>query len=223
MFYRWLATQKDDSNREGKEKNGQRLPAVSFSKREPIYPTFSGSTDTNNIKLVPLFDDMDTMLIESSSNNNGDEKRSGQEEKKQSPSTFSSISLSLPLYQPERDGTYCGDFQQNWEKAYKFGKAGNFQKCFQLYQAQKPNVSFSPSFSSVRLPTSSSTNNNNTQTTLITTDLLGKQAKNTIQLEQDAVERKIKMTREEIEDAKKKYLASQQELLSLQLVPFLRP
>jgi hypothetical protein len=122
MFYRWLATNNDGDNN----------TLFEFTREEPIYPLFLlesiESIDQRN--LVPLYDDMGTMFINVTVNHS-------------IPS-----SSSLPSYSPERGGgIYCGDFQSNWQKAYKYGKAGTFSKCLHLYHEQRgPAAPLNPRF-----------------------------------------------------------------------------
>jgi hypothetical protein len=178
--------------------------------------------------LAPLDDYLDDMFIFSDD---------------ASSSSSSSMTSSMP-YDPIIDGTYCGDLQKNWERAYPKGKAGSFEKCLDLFNRQ---MSLSTS-----TPPSTATTATRTSTSRVVEDQVSRlslEIKNsseeikrlqsslkelneienllpsqlaTINFDIDALKKRGQMVRDEINKAKTQYKSAERELYQLQSVPFFR-
>jgi hypothetical protein len=127
QYYRWLATSK--TNPQTILSDNPNQLQYQIVDREPRYPSFVGASVRT---LYPIGDTVGTVLVPMASGPSGplgDMKRTA-------AATSEVLRNRLPRYNPIFDGVYCGDFQSDWESAYKFGKAGSYYKCLILVNAQ---------------------------------------------------------------------------------------
>lgn len=108
LFYRWLASRDDDDPIEYQLVNSK-----------PIYPTKILSNYGSKTRFLPL--DNNVTLIAGNI-----------------PDLVPIPDSVTSPYSPAWSGTYCGDVRKYWEQAYEHGKAGNFEKCRELYNRQFP-------------------------------------------------------------------------------------